>query len=78
MTPKGNNVVIDPKPRENVLKSGIIIPDTATLKRHKWGKVVYGNKTVPTGSSVLYMDSKYYSSEGQELVGNDKILYWEC
>lgn len=73
---KGKNVVIKPSPREKVLKSGIIIPDTATPPSQEWGDVVDGNDIISSGSRVLYIGKKNYEEGDLKIVPNNKILYW--
>ena len=76
--PKGNNITVKPQPAEKVLASGIIIPDTITIKNHEWGKVVNGNDLIPTGSTVLYYGKKCFKEDGKDekLVATNKVFYW--
>jgi co-chaperonin GroES (HSP10) len=73
----GNNILIKPKPRERVLASGIIVPETAKDPRIEWGEVVDGNNVVPTGSSVMYFGLKCFTNDGVKVVAVNKVLYWE-
>ncbi len=89
LRPLGDRVVIEPTPREEMTKSGIVLPDTAKEKPQE-GKVIavgpgaFDNdgKRVPidvqTGDKVLY--AKYAGTEfkidGDEylIVGQKDIL----
>jgi len=71
--PLGDRVVLETAPREEVLKSGIVIPDTATQEKQDQGIVISvgpgkilenGQKSemsVKEGDKVLF--SKYSPSE---------------
>ena len=71
--PLADRVVLEPAPREEVLKSGIVIPDTATQEKQDQGVVVSvgpgkilengqrSEMSVKEGDTVLF--SKYSSSE---------------
>ena len=81
LRPLGDRVVIQPTPREEMTKSGIVLPDTAKEKPHE-GKVIAagpGRLTdegkrepmdVKEGDTVLY--AKYagteFKVEGDELL----------
>ena len=89
LRPLGDRVVVEPTPREEMTKSGIVLPDTAKEKPQE-GKVIavgpgaFDNdgKRVPidvqTGDKVLY--AKYAGTEfkidGDEylIVGQKDIL----
>jgi chaperonin GroES len=81
LRPLGDRVVIEPIPREDMTKSGIVLPDTAKEKPQEGkviavgpGKVLDDGKResidVKTGDKVLY--AKYAGTEfkldGEELL----------
>jgi chaperonin GroES len=81
LRPLGDRVVIEPTPREEMTKSGIVLPDTAKEKPQEGTILAVGpgafdndGKRVPidvkTGDKVLY--AKYagteFKVEGEELL----------
>jgi chaperonin GroES len=81
LRPLGDRVVIEPTPREEMTKSGIVLPDTAKEKPQEGTILAVGpgafdndGKRVPidvkTGDKVLY--AKYagteFKIEGEELL----------
>lgn len=76
MTPLGNSIVVNPKPREKVLKSGIILPDTATPGSQEWGTCLESNAVVTKGAYVLYLQKRGYSKEEEKVIQVNKVLYW--
>jgi chaperonin GroES len=89
LRPLGDRVVIEPTPREEMTKSGIVLPDTAKEKPQEGQVIAVGpgafdndGKRVPidvqTGDKVLY--AKYAGTEfkidGDEylIVGQKDIL----
>lgn len=74
MTPLGNNILVEPKPREKVLASGIIVPDTVENPKTEWGVVVEGNDNIKEGSQVLYFGKHCFEKDGKKLVSTKKIL----
>ena len=79
MTPKGVHLKIKPKPKEKVLKSGIILPDTVTPQGHTWGEVIEANdylenskgEKIKVGARVLFF------GESKSIINNRQVLYWE-
>lgn len=85
MTPKGNNITVKPKPREKVLASGIIIPDTAKQSNRDWGVIVegaerlidsYGNKA-ENGMRVYYFNTKAFRKGDEVIVSTKNCILWE-
>ena len=77
----GNNIKVKPKVLEKVLKSGIILPDTATPKKHQWGETVDGFESetfgkVKVGDEVLFVNVKCPKIDGDMIVKTKKILFW--
>ena len=82
LRPLGDRVVIEPIPREDMTKSGIVIPDTAKEKPQEGKVIAVGpGKTlddgkreaidVKTGDKVLY--AKYAGTEFK-LDGEDLLI----
>jgi chaperonin GroES len=82
LRPLGDRVVIEPTPREDMTKSGIVLPDTAKEKPQEGkviavgpGKVLDDGKResidVKTGDKVLY--AKYAGTEFK-LDGEDLLI----
>ena len=82
LRPLGDRVVIEPIPREDMTKSGIVLPDTAKEKPHEGKVIAVGpGKTledgkreaidVQTGDKVLY--AKYAGTEFK-LDGEDLLI----
>ena len=76
MKPKGRHVLVKAEPREKVLKSGIIIPDTATPKEQEFGVVVDGNGHFDAGTRVLFVSAKCPERDGLKLVDKTKVILW--
>ena len=81
MRQKANHVVVKPRPRDKVLPSGIIIPETVKDPSKRWGVVVQGGTmphgdVIKDGDSVLY-GGKNFVSNGEEVVSYKNILYVE-
>jgi len=65
LRPLGDRVVIEPTPREDVTKSGIVIPDTAKEKPQE-------GKVLAVGPGRILDDGK---REHMDVKPGDKVLY---
>ena len=85
LKPLGDRVVIRPKPKDEMTRSGIVLPDTAKEKPQEGevvavgpGRTLDSGKVVPievkVGDSVLY--SKYAGTEFK-LDGNELLVVRE-
>ena len=77
MTPKGNNLLVKPEPRERLTANGIIIPDIVSDPKMEWGRVLCGNEKIPEGSRVLYFGRNCFGKDGEKIVSMKKIIVWE-
>ena len=81
MESKGNNILVKQIPKERVLASGIIIPDTIKIKGQNYGTVLESNpyifdndgNGIEVGSRVLFLGE---SKEGEQIINNRQVLYW--
>lgn len=65
LRPLGDRVVIEPTPREEMTKSGIVLPDTAKEKPQE-------GKILATGPGKILEDG---SRETMDVSVGDKVLY---
>ena len=65
LRPLGDRVVIQPTPREDMTKSGIVLPDTAKEKPQE-------GKVLAAGPGRILDDGK---REAMDLKAGDKVLY---
>jgi chaperonin GroES len=65
LRPLGDRVVIQPTPREDMTKSGIVLPDTAKEKPQE-------GKVIAAGPGRILDDGK---REAMDLKKGDKVLY---
>lgn len=79
MQATGANIKVKPEPKDRVLDSGIIIPETSKMIGFTWAKVEQANDYVigskgeklKVGSRVLLI------GQPKEVIPNRQILYWE-
>ena len=77
MKPTVRNIIVKPKPRDKVLPSGIIIPDTASKPNQEWGEIVVGHGEYKAGMHVLYFNAKCFEKDEEKIVSVKKIIYCE-
>ena len=65
LRPLGDRVVIEPTPREDMTKSGIVLPDTAKEKPQE-------GKVIAVGPGKILDDGK---REAIDVKNGDKVLY---
>ena len=65
LRPLGDRVVIQPTPREDMTKSGIVLPDTAKEKPQE-------GKVIAAGPGRILDDGK---REAMDIKKGDKVLY---
>jgi chaperonin GroES len=65
LRPLGDRVVIEPTPREDMTKSGIVLPDTAKEKPQE-------GKVIAVGPGKILEDGK---REAIDVKNGDKVLY---
>ena len=65
LRPLGDRVVIQPTPREDMTKSGIVLPDTAKEKPQE-------GKVIAAGPGRIMDDGK---REAMDVKAGDKVLY---
>jgi chaperonin GroES len=65
LRPLGDRVVIEPTPREEMTKSGIVLPDTAKEKPQE-------GKVIAVGPGKILEDGK---REAIDVTVGDKVLY---
>lgn len=85
MESSNSTILVKPKPRDTVLPSGLIIPDTAKKAGREWGVILqgaehlensYGEKA-KNGMRVYYFTSKNFEKDGEKLVSIKNCILWE-
>ena len=85
MTPRGKNITVTPKPREMVLPSGIILPDTVKEAGREWGVIIKGAENLidsygieaENGMRVHYFTSKAFKKGEEKIVSTKNCILWE-